>query len=300
MYCTNCGKEVPNTAKVCGYCGQRLRPRVTRPVTPARQIPSQRPAPVERPVRKAIPPQPEPEPVKPVQPMEPEPVEPEPPQKSVAVERPVREVPAPRPEPEQVQQVEPEPKPVEPEPTPKPVPVEKPAHEAAPPQPEPELVKPVQPAKSKFVESKSTQKPIKTGKNLTWVWWVLSILIILAGAFALSQTQGWFAKEAFSGAIGKWESRDSSDGSRQTLSIRRTLKGEYRLEFYDEHATTCGKGSASATMIAKTSSATLNTRMQATCNAFPGKKLHTYNVLWTYNPIKNILIDSWSDTWTRQ
>lgn len=25
MYCTNCGKEVPDSAKVCGYCGTRLK-----------------------------------------------------------------------------------------------------------------------------------------------------------------------------------------------------------------------------------------------------------------------------------
>ncbi len=29
MHCTNCGKEVPETALVCGYCGTRLKPAAT-------------------------------------------------------------------------------------------------------------------------------------------------------------------------------------------------------------------------------------------------------------------------------
>src|SRR4030067_2965200 len=30
MKCTNCGKKVPDTAKVCGNCGHRLKARATR------------------------------------------------------------------------------------------------------------------------------------------------------------------------------------------------------------------------------------------------------------------------------
>jgi hypothetical protein len=43
MLCTNCGKEVPDTAKVCGYCGHRLKsdvPPVVQPVVIRKRIPS--------------------------------------------------------------------------------------------------------------------------------------------------------------------------------------------------------------------------------------------------------------------
>jgi len=42
MLCTNCGSEVPDTAKVCGHCGHRLR-EVQTPVFPP--VPQQEPVP---------------------------------------------------------------------------------------------------------------------------------------------------------------------------------------------------------------------------------------------------------------
>ncbi len=57
MYCTNCGNEVPDSAKVCGYCGQHLKVATPRQAAP----PASAPTPVEKPVRRAVAPQPEPE-----------------------------------------------------------------------------------------------------------------------------------------------------------------------------------------------------------------------------------------------
>ena len=44
MHCTNCGQEVPDTAKVCGYCGHRLKAEV-RPPQPAPPRPIPEPPP---------------------------------------------------------------------------------------------------------------------------------------------------------------------------------------------------------------------------------------------------------------
>ena len=106
MFCSNCGKKLPDVAKFCDVCGTPVRVPAPKP----------EPAPVQIP-------EPEPEP-EPIQIPEPEP-EPEPVQ-----------IPEPEPEPVPVQipEPEPEPKPVripEPEPEPKPVRI---------PEPEPEPV----------------------------------------------------------------------------------------------------------------------------------------------------------------
>jgi hypothetical protein len=68
MNCPNCGKQIPDTAKVCGYCGTRLQapvPTKTRPAPPApkvepavptpapEQIPEPTPKPKPQQVRKA-------------------------------------------------------------------------------------------------------------------------------------------------------------------------------------------------------------------------------------------------------
>ena len=111
MFCTKCGKSLPDASKFCIYCG-----------APVKTIPAPAPQPESQPApQPAVVPQPEPQP-------EPEPeVVPQP-------------EPQPEPEPEVVPQPEPQPEP-EPEVVPQPEPVPEVVPEPAPqPEPDPEVV----------------------------------------------------------------------------------------------------------------------------------------------------------------
>jgi len=280
MICSNCSKEIRDTAKVCGYCGHRFPsppakcPDCEKDVRKGAQVcgycgykfevaaPVTAPAPREKMQSPELPPEPlitsEPEPVPAVQ------VGP----KSVPSHEEEKSPESP-PEPESA-----------PKPKAKPAKIEADVH-----------------SRSEAKASKSAQK------SLIWVW-VLVALIAIAGVFMLGQTRGWFAQEAFAGAIGSWETRDSGDNSNQTLTIRKTLQGEYKLDFHDDFATICEGNAASATMTGTTSTDTLLTRMEIQCelsvNQIDNYPDEYFNVRLTYNPANDTLKDSYGDIWTRQ
>jgi hypothetical protein len=88
MQCPNCGSEVPDSAKVCGYCGQRLKAAAPAEPVPPIESPKPQPAPQAvpaKPVEPAPPaeapkPQPAPEALS-ARPVEPKPVKPAKPKK---------------------------------------------------------------------------------------------------------------------------------------------------------------------------------------------------------------------------
>ena len=163
---------------------------------------------------------------------------------------------------------------------------------------EPESAPAVQ-VEAKPAPSHEAEVPKSAKKRLIWVW-ILIALIAITGIFILGQTRGWFAQETFAGAIGNWKSQDSVDSSNQTLTIRRTIQGEYRLDYYDDFATVCGGGAARGTMSGKTFTATLNTNMTIQCELSYSESDEIFSARWTYNPTKDTLKDSWGKVWTRQ
>lgn len=108
------------------------------------------------------------------------------------------------------------------------------------------------------------------------------------------------SKESFAGAIGNWEARDGADGSHQTLNIRRTIFGTYKLRFVDENATACNGNPARATFTGSTSTAILSTKMEYYCEMEPEKPHGSIDVRLIYNATQGKITNSWGDIWTRK
>lgn len=288
MHCPNCSKEIRDTAKVCGYCGHRLQ------ITPAKcpecgndrrdgakvcgycghkfASPSQMSETKSEPAASSAPDK---------------------------VETQEQAVAASAPDPESVPAIQkdsnfapevPQPEKAKPATQPAPVPLE-PANEVE--------LKPISTKDDEPTNIKAAG-PQASKRKLGWVW-IPIILILTAGAFYLIQTNGWFAKEAFAGAIGNWEGRDGGDGSNQTLSIRRTVTGSYKVIYIDDSASACNGAPAWATMEKSTSTSNFTSSMEYFCKNRPDEPAGMIpRANFIYNPNNDTILDSWGDTWRRQ
>jgi hypothetical protein len=160
--------------------------------------------------------------------------------------------------------------------------------------PEPTRTKAASPAPARKPQARTQSK----GK-FYWIWITIA-LVTLAGGFALVQTQGWLADDIYAGAIGNWEGRDGGDGSYQTMAVRRTLAGSYRIQYVDEGASVCNGESGRATFEGKPNGNYLSSVIQFECDLDTGQALGQISFGLTYNALNDTLIDSWGDTWKRK
>ena len=180
-FCHQCGKEISDSAKVCGYCGVK---QVVVPAPEPEEIFVEEEV-VEEIVAQSPQPEPEPEPEM-VKGPEPEPEA--------------------EPEPEQIIELEFE---LEPVPPPIPETVPEPAPESAPePEPEPEPKMAVKP------EQKPTkvEKPRTSGRG--WLWGVIGVVVVaLVAVFFIGNANGWFGASVPSRSEGPDQQDSGGDNS---------------------------------------------------------------------------------------
>jgi hypothetical protein len=110
----------------------------------------------------------------------------------------------------------------------------------------------------------------------------------------------------FQGAVGKWESVDSSDGSNQTLSVNQLSIEKYSINYFDEQASICGQDSNGNPIYAaegEGQGVPSNLKLQVTldfvCIGDPEENSATFSVEFTYDPASDVITDSFSNLWNR-
>ena len=139
--------------------------------------------------------------------------------------------------------------------------------------------------------SKPRIRPLKITRAQVGAVLIVALFSALILAYQLT-------RDPFSYAVGEWESIDR-DGSHQTLSIRRSILGEYRLRFYDERATFCGGGPGAAEMTARTETHIVKPIFEFVCVMNTNKKFGS-QITFSYDRDVDQIVDIFGIIWTRQ
>ena len=143
----------------------------------------------------------------------------------------------------------------------------------------------------------SIATPLKPRMNLTNFTKKQAIPFMFVVLFAALVLLYRLPKDPFAGAVGEWKSIDK-DNSFQTLSIRRSLTGEYRFVWYDEWTSVCvGPGNAEFTASTKTNG--INAVFDFVCVMNPNNKVSA-QTRFVYDPDADRVVDMYGIIWTRR
>jgi outer membrane protein assembly factor BamD (BamD/ComL family) len=121
------------------------------------------------------------------------------------------------------------------------------------------------------------------------------VLFILAAAMVLGYQS---TLDPFAGAVGYWESVDL-DGSHQTLTIQRSLIGEYSFLYSDNRTAFCNGASGSAEFSARTDTSVVNTVFEFVCKLNPDRRV-TSNNRFSYHSETDRITSMFGTVWTRR
>ncbi len=139
----------------------------------------------------------------------------------------------------------------------------------------------------------------------------------LSRSLELSDTQGTVLPEVeegatqgsnveFLGAVGEWESTDFSDGSHQTLFIEQTGANMFSIKYIDEKASICGQDTNGLPLFAAEGNGqgepfgrTLQLSLDFVCIGDPEGTTPTFSIEFRYDPLADVITDSFSTQWTR-
>lgn len=114
------------------------------------------------------------------------------------------------------------------------------------------------------------------------------------------------AEVEFAGAVGEWMSIDGSDGSNQTLTIEQLTPGLFKVKYVDEKASICGRDTNSSPLYTAEGygqgepfGRTLHLNLDFVCIGDPEGTTATYSIELRYDPLADVLTDSFSNQWVR-
>lgn len=124
---------------------------------------------------------------------------------------------------------------------------------------------------------------------------VVVVFIVLVTAMVLAYQ---LTLDPFAGAVGDWESVDL-DGSHQTMSIRRSLTGEYHIQLHDDKTSFCFDGPVNADFFTHTDRNAIDAYFYYICDLYPVRKFRSH-IQFFYNRDEDEIKDLFGGPWTRQ
>ena len=110
----------------------------------------------------------------------------------------------------------------------------------------------------------------------------------------------------FKEAVGEWTSIDSSDSSNQTLSVNQLSPEIFTVQYIDEKASICSQDANGLPLFAAEGNGqgepfgqTLQLSLNFVCIGDPNGTTATYSIEIRYDPLADVITDSFSNQWTR-